>query len=67
MYILIFKGAGEMSIEATAILRSILYQLKMTDDIKVARRAVAAMCMDDDIAAVEKIIADAKAEDAAAK
>ncbi|GHU91627.1 hypothetical protein FACS1894202_13420 [Clostridia bacterium] len=51
-----------MSQETTAIVRSILFQLEITDNIKAARRAVKAMCTKDDIAAVRELVAEAKAD-----
>ena len=44
--------------EITIILRSILFQLLDTDDIKKARAAVMAMCAKDDIAAVKEQLAN---------
>lgn len=53
-----------MSQETTVILRSILYQLKESEDLIDAVMAVEAMCTKDDIAAVEQKIAEKKAKKA---
>ncbi|GHU51265.1 hypothetical protein AGMMS49975_04130 [Clostridia bacterium] len=51
--------------ETSVILRSILYQLKTGKTLDSVLDAVEAMCMEEDIAAVEKKIADSKARIAA--
>lgn len=51
-----------MAMETTALLRTILYQVMEADDKDDAIRAVRVMCTKDDIAAVEKEIADKKAK-----
>ena len=47
-----------MSIETTAILRSILYQLEICETLDDAISAVKVMCSKDDIAAVEQEVAE---------
>ena len=47
-----------MSIETTAILRTILYQLMTAESLEKAIAAVKVMCSKDDIAAVEQQIAE---------
>ena len=49
-----------MAMETTAILRAILYQLQTVKSLDEAVTAVKVMCSKDDIAAVEKEIADLK-------
>ena len=49
-----------MAVETIAILRSILYQLEMADNLEDAKSAVKVMCSKDDIAAVEQEVAEAK-------
>ncbi|MCL2054572.1 MAG: hypothetical protein FWG90_09120 [Oscillospiraceae bacterium] len=47
-----------MAMETTTLLRSILYQLKKAKNLKEAISAVSVMCSKDDIAAVEKELAE---------
>ena len=47
-----------MAMETTVLLRTILYQVMRAKDMDDAIRAVRVMCSKDDIAAVEKEIAD---------
>ncbi|MDR1704877.1 MAG: hypothetical protein LBS19_09390 [Clostridiales bacterium] len=49
-----------MSLETETLLRTILYQLKMTDDIEDAREAVEVMCSEETVAYVEKKAAQSK-------
>ncbi|GHV09807.1 hypothetical protein FACS1894217_14680 [Clostridia bacterium] len=50
-----------MAKETTAILRSVLYAAKVTDDVEDIREAIMAMCDGDDIAAVNERVAATKA------
>jgi hypothetical protein len=47
-----------MSQETTALLRTILFQVKKAKTLKEAEHAVKVMCSKDDIAAVEKELAE---------
>jgi hypothetical protein len=47
-----------MSIETTAILRVILYQLEISKTLDDAKNAVRVMCTKDDITAVEHEVTD---------
>jgi len=51
-----------MALETVAILRSILYNLEIAEDLNEARRAVRVMCSKDDIAAVEQEVLEHKKE-----
>ncbi|MDR3091640.1 MAG: hypothetical protein LBU36_05555 [Clostridiales bacterium] len=46
-----------IALETTAILRSILFQLKTAKSLNSAIIAISAMCSDDDISAVEQKVA----------
>ena len=52
-----------MAMETTAILRSILFQMMALKDYDKSLHAVKAMCTKDDIAAVEKEIAEMEQDD----
>jgi len=51
-----------MAREADALLRSILYNLKTAKSLESAIRAVEVICTKDEIAAVEKAVAEEMAE-----
>ena len=53
-------GVKRVAVETIAILRSILYQLEMAENLEDAKSAVKVMCSKDDIAAVEQEVAEAK-------
>ena len=47
-------------LETSVILRAVLYQIKTAETLEKAIEAIEALCPEDDIAAVEKKIADSK-------
>lgn len=51
-----------MARETEALLRSILYTLKTTESLESAIRAIEVMCTKDEVAAVEKAVAEEKEE-----
>ena len=51
-----------MARETEALLRSILYNLKTAESLQSAIRSVEVMCTRDEIAAVEKAVAEEMAE-----
>jgi len=50
-----------MAMETTAILRSVLYQVKMAESLEDAEMAIKVMCTKDDVAAVNEQVQEAKA------
>jgi len=51
-----------MAMETTVLLRKILYHAMMSDDANEIIRSIKVMCTKDDIAVVEQMIKEAKAE-----